>query len=260
MERRVKVGIFDSGVGGLTVLGACLKEISGADFYYFGDNARAPYGGRGEGEITAFVREAMRRFERLGVDAAVLACNTATTVCIGKMREEFAFPIIGTEPAIREAARECSEALVLATPRTAESARLRSLIESSACRFHVIPCEGLAGAIEAYLTCGENLSISVHLTVPEGISYDGAVLGCTHYIFFQKEIEQILGVKAYHGNRGVARRLKQVLSAGNLVPRNANICFEKKVKEKGENRVFFIGKARFLNQKVFETNIRFKCS
>ncbi len=259
MERRLKVGVFDSGVGGLTVLGACLKEISGVDFYYFGDNTRAPYGERGEGEITAFVREAMGRFERLGVDAAVIACNTATTVCIGKMREEFAFPIIGTEPAIGEAARECSEALVLATPRTAESDRLRSLIESfPACRFHVIPCEGSAGEIEAHLTRGGNPSIFVHFSVPEGICYDGAVLGCTHYIFFQKEIERILRVKTYHGNRGVARRLKEVLSAGNSVPKNSNICFEKKVKETGGNRVFFVGKTRFLNRKVFEANIRFK--
>lgn len=261
MGRCQRVGVFDSGVGGLTTLAACLHENPQAEFYYLGDNEHAPYGNKSEEEIASLVRGAMTQFREMGVDAAVLACNTATTVCIREMRKEFSFPVIGTEPAVSLAAAHCREALVLATPRTARSDRLRKLIEEApSCRFTVLPCEGLAGEIEAYLTGVGNSSTSIHLPDFGGISYDGAVLGCTHYVFFEKEIEQILGCKTFNGNRGVARRLKSVLSAGMDVHENTNICFEKKVKENGEKRVFFVGKSRFVNQRVFELNICFRNS
>ena len=232
-----RVGVFDSGIGGLTVLSACQRRLPAAEFYYLGDNGNAPYGNRSEEEITSLVRVALRQFAALGVDAVVLACNTATSVCAEEMRREFSFPIIGVEPAVRPAARACRSALVLCTSRTAEGSRLRALIEKNpGCSFNVAPAPTLAGAIERSLVYGAPLTLSDHL--PRGgmttdgtndhsralgalttvgnsdHSFDGVVLGCTHYIFFRREIARFYGIPVYDGNEGTAKRLENILTRG----------------------------------------------
>ncbi len=260
-----RIGVFDSGVGGLTVLKECFSLLPEAEYFYLGDNARAPYGNREEGEICAFVREALRAFEGIGVDIAVLACNTATAVCIDCMRREFSFPIVGTEPAIRPAARECGRALVLATVRTAESARLKRLIESSpSCRFTVLPCPDLAGEIERAVGERGGDGRSVHFPPIGGKRYDGVVLGCTHYVFFREQIAAFYGCKTYDGNRGVAETVADRLNLGTadhrktpLFPKNQNICFEKYLKEMAKKRVHFLGNAKEYNDSIFFSNICF---
>ena len=125
------IGFFDSGVGGLTVLSACLEKLSASGVFrpvlYYGDNARAPYGGREEGEIAAFAEEAFSLFDDLRVSAAVIACNTVTAVCAERLRRKYPFPVVGAEPAVRPAARAGGEIFVLVTPATAKSVRLLSL-------------------------------------------------------------------------------------------------------------------------------------
>lgn len=261
-ENLPKVGIFDSGVGGLTVLMECFCRYPAAEYYYLGDNERAPYGNRSKGEICSFVREAMKTFASLGVDAAVLACNTATAVCIEEMRREFSFPIIGTEPAVRLAARECKSALVLATVQTAASERLFSLLRaSSSCEFTVLPCPHLAAEIELALHGGGGIGNSVHFPSVGGRKFDGVVLGCTHYVFFKDKIAAFYGCKTFDGNRGVAEELNRRIKIGNFVHgvlgENQNICFEKKMKILAKKRVFFLGKCRDLNRNIFFTNICF---
>lgn len=267
MGRKVRVGIFDSGVGGLTVLGECLRKLPDCLFYYIGDNAHAPYGSRAKEEIERFVFAALRRFVRLRVDAAVLACNTATAVCAEEARAAFAFPVIGMEPAVRPAALQCGRVLVLATPVTAESERLRRLVArypETAFTVHALP--DLAGAIERALTRGERLTISDHL--PKG-EYDGVVLGCTHYVFFRDEIARFYGCKVFDGGEGTANRLQSVLSRrlrisdfgtdDHLRPeQNPNICFTKNCKRMAKKGVFFLGNSHKINESVFFTNICFK--
>ena len=249
-ENRPKVGIFDSGVGGLTVLRECFLRCPTAEYYYLGDNERAPYGNRSKDEICSFVREGMKTFETLGVDIAVLACNTATAVCIEEMRREFSFPIIGTEPAVRLAAQ------------TAKSERLYSLLRaSSSCEFTVLPCPHLAGEIELALGGKEGIGNSVHFPSVPGKKFDGVVLGCTHYVFFKHKIAAFYGCKTYDGNRGVAEELARGLKLGNFVHAfsegNQNICFEKKVKILAKKGVIFVGKSREFNQSIFFSNICF---
>ena len=82
MAQRVCIGVFDSGAGGLGVLFECLRLSHGVRYFYLSDEAHAPYGSRTEQEIASYVREGLRIFEALGVDAAVLACNTATAACV----------------------------------------------------------------------------------------------------------------------------------------------------------------------------------
>ena len=104
MKKIVRVGIFDSGVGGLTVLAECVRKLPDCLFYYMGDNLHAPYGSLPPDLIAHYVFAALRRFARLGTDAVILACNTATAVCAERARAAFPFPVIGMEPAVRPAA------------------------------------------------------------------------------------------------------------------------------------------------------------
>ncbi len=249
------VGVFDSGVGGLTVLKECFLRLPQAGFYYFGDNARAPYGNRREEEIVSFVREALLRFEALKVDAVVLACNTATAVCIDLMRREFSFPLIGTEPAVRPAAGRCKRAVLLSTVRTASSRRLTELIQGEAeCAFTVLPCPTLAEGIERALILGEPLLLSEHL---RRVECDGVVLGCTHYVFVREEIGEYFHAPVFDGNRGVAKRLAAVLSRLQKGPAwsentETNTCLQQIWSPNGARRVIFLGKSGKINEKIFE--------
>ena len=171
------------------------------------------------------------------------------------------------EPAVRPAAEVCRRVLVLATPLTAGSDRLRALVgRFPQTDFTVCPLPGLAGAIERSLARGESLTISDHL--PKG-QYDGVVLGCTHYVFFRDEIARFYGCRTFDGGVGTANRLQSVLSHrfpsmdfgtdDHARPKqNPNICFNKKCKEMPKKGVIFLGKSRKINKSVYYTNICFK--
>lgn len=266
-----KVGVFDSGIGGLTVLKECEKLLPQVRFYYLGDNANAPYGEKSKGEIMRLVRAAFLRFSDLEVDAAVLACNTATAVCADKLRREFSFPIVGMEPAVRPAALRCRRALVLCTPRTAESKRLTSLIKRfPQCEFTVCGCSDLAGEIERRQGELEKIRLEDHLPIGE---FDGVVLGCTHYVFLKERIGKFYGVPVFDGNEGAARRLRALLGKDcekNLgdtttfsdylgicdhFPNNTNNCSEntrKMEKKRGNSGVLFLGTAKNANKNAYK--------
>ena len=205
MAQRVSIGIFDSGAGGLGVLFECLRLSHGVRYFYLADEAHAPYGSRTEQEIASYVREGLQIFGALGVDAAVLACNTATAACVEEMRRAFPFPVVGTEPAVRLAERAgCKHALVLVTPRTAQCARFRALLAREKERFTVFSPPRLASAVERFVTEGERFPLSDHL--PRG-TFDTVVLGCTHYTLVKDEIAAFYASPVFDGNPGTARRV-----------------------------------------------------
>ena len=266
----MRVGVFDSGIGGLTVLDACVRLNPACTFYYFGDNGRAPYGSRPSAEITSFVREALDRFKKLNVDVAVLACNTATAVCADILRAEYPFPIIGMEPAVKPAAEACERVLVLATPRTAESARLHALLKRFPNRqFTVHAAEGLAAAVEEKFLRGKPLELNKFL--PQG-SFDGVVLGCTHYSFLRAEISAFYDAPVFDGASGTAKRLnflllKEAKRGGKRrgakwigtdnhrrFLANPNNCFSKKQNKMGKIEVIFLGKYKKANKYLFQKN------
>ncbi len=255
----LRVGIFDSGVGGLNVLRACLSLAPDATYFYYGDNLRAPYGERGAEEIVRFVREGLRALGACGVDVAVLACNTASAVCLDRMRSEFPFPVVGMEPAVKSAAGECSDVLVLATRRTAESERLRRLIARfPACRFTVCPADGLAGAIEGSLGRGEGFDVARFL--PDG-RFDGVVLGCTHYVWVAPRIAAHYGCKVYDGIMGTAKRAVSMKKAGTDDHSDAlqktNNCLSQNADNSREKGVIFLGSGKKINEFVYNSNICF---
>ncbi len=206
------VAFFDSGVGGLTVMATCRRLLPALPFYYYGDNGRAPYGNRTPAQILRYVTRVFDKFEKRKVAAAVLACNTATAVCVEKLRKRYSFPIIGTEPAVHLAAKNGGEIFVLSTRATYESPRYQALCKRAEerypnARIHLYPCDNLAGEIERRL--GEKgVDFTAHL--PRG-SPDIVVLGCTHYPYIREQIEGFYGCKVVDGNEGIARRLKEIL-------------------------------------------------
>ena len=251
MKKRIRVGVFDSGIGGLTVLSECIRRAPYAEYYYLGDNRRAPYGNRSEEEVLAFTREALLTLKKKKADAVVIACNTATAIAADAMRKEFTFPVVGVEPAVKPAA--CLKSvLVLATERTVNSARVKMLLSRFPdCEFHLFACRELAGSVEKYFTEGEPFLLSAHL--PKG-KYDGVVLGCTHYSFFAKQISEFYSAPVYDGNEGVAKKLVQILgsqmlgkTAHSMTTQNPNNCFSFSAK-KG---VKFLGKCRKINKTIF---------
>lgn len=206
------VAFFDSGIGGLTVLSACQKGQGEETFYYYGDNQHAPYGNLPPKKIRRYVFRAFRQFEKLRVKAAVIACNTATAVCVEDLRKKFSFPIIGAEPAVCSAAAKGGKVLVLATRATCKSERFLALCERaeklfSEAKICIRVCDGLAGAIECNLG-RRDYDYTPHLPKEDA---DAVVLGCTHYIYIVGEIERFYRCPIFDGNEGIARRLFSIL-------------------------------------------------
>ena len=257
------IGFFDSGIGGLTLLSECAALLPGEKFVYLGDNARAPYGGRPEGEIRAFAAEAFGALSAYPLKAAVIACNTVTADAADRLRAVYPFPIVGVEPAVRPALLSgARRVLVLATKATLSSPRFAALCASCGGEGRVAAYapDGLAGDIEKNIFRKGKVDLSSHL--PE-VPCDAVVLGCTHYIFLKREIGDFYGCRVFDGNAGAARRLASLLvseretgvflqNAGTADHRTikTNIC-SKKCKKSPKKSVVFLGKAKNKNKKVY---------
>ena len=245
-KKRSGVAFFDSGIGGLTVLYECIRRGIGQPIYYYGDNEYAPYGNKSREEIRARVYSAFETFDKLNVQAAVIACNTATAVCVDALRERYDFPIVGAEPAVFTAAKHGGEVLVLTTRATYESGRFRALCQrveqsyQNAC-VRLCPCDGLAGAIETHLFEKE-YDFSAFLPVGQPAS---VVLGCTHYIYLKEYVENFYGCKAYDGNEGMARRLENLLGVQTRKGRDSQPLVT-------PAQITFLGACSGYNKRIYE--------
>lgn len=236
--------VFDSGVGGLTVLRALTRRCPGERFGYFGDNANAPYGSRAREEIEELVFAAFGRLSRMPLKAAVVACNTATALCVDRLRASFPFPVVGVEPAVRPAARLGGRALLLATRATLASARVKALLARTGGAVDVFCPEELAGEIERHIFDLSAAGVEACLAgVPRGV-YDACVLGCTHYVFVAERISAALGCPVFDGNAGTADHLAHIV----------NIC-SKNMSETCKIEPIFMGEARKHNKKVYQALI-----
>ncbi|MBQ3221213.1 MAG: aspartate/glutamate racemase family protein [Clostridia bacterium] len=249
------IAFFDSGIGGLTVLAECCRQIKGGVFYYYGDNGRAPYGNLPAQTIREYLEEAFSLFESLHVREAVLACNTATAVCVESLRARYSFPVIGTEPAIFPAAKNGGEIFVLATNATCQSDRFQKLCARARERYphaniSAFACPRLAGEIESRLL---DFNFDYSKFLPQGTP-DGVVLGCTHYIYIKERVRRFYGCEVYDGNAGVAKRLKTSLATTPdafrplLTPSLENGAFLSFC----GSRIYFLGEQKTVNLRVFE--------
>ena len=207
------VGVFDSGVGGISVLKELVKEVPDENYLFFGDSLHAPYGEKTPGEIRKLTMKGIDRLAEAGVKAIVIACNTATSAAAAEVRQKYQphLPVIGIEPAIKPAAEACphGKILVMATPATLKLenyARLSGRLAGEA-EFIPVMCCGLAGRIEK-----GNLDAPDLTDMLEGFigkyrgKVDAVVLGCTHYPFIKNQIRRVLGdVRFFDGGAGTAR-------------------------------------------------------
>ncbi|MFT4241742.1 MAG: glutamate racemase [Acidovorax sp.] len=231
------IGVFDSGVGGLSVLRALRAELPHERFVYLADSAHAPYGERGDAYVAARTHAITRYLrERHHIKALVVACNTATAAAIHEVRGSHPdLPLVGLEPALKPAlaATRTGHVGVIGTRGTLTSAKFARLLASldGHVRFTVQPCDGLAHAIERSVAqpvdaketetealCERYIhAMGAFGTGPGQI--DTLVLGCTHYVFVEPELRALVGPDVYFMETGepVARQTRRLLEGAGLL-------------------------------------------
>ena len=223
----MQIGLFDSGIGGLTVLYEAQKQLPNEDYIYYADTVNVPYGEKTKDEVARFVFDAVTFIINQGVKAVVIACNTATSAAVEPLRAKYDLPIIGMEPAVKPAVKIGRNAnkrvIVTATPMTLKEEKLHNLIERSDSSdiVDLLPLPGLvrfaekldfnSAAVKSYLQ--EQFE-------PYNLdAYEAVVLGCTHFIYYRDVLKNLLpsGVELIDGNQGTVRQLKRVLEEKNLL-------------------------------------------
>lgn len=216
-----RIGLFDSGVGGLSILAAVRRELPQAGLHYVADSAWAPYGELATPVIQARALRIARHLAEAGAQVIVVACNTATAAAIATLREQLApRPVVGVEPGLRPAlaASRHGRVGVMATRSTLASERFRALIEREAAgrTVQLQACVGLADAIEAGDLDDPALQalIERHAQPLRAAGVDTVALGCTHYPFVRDAIERALGpgVQVIDTAAAVAAQVARVLA------------------------------------------------
>ena len=220
------IAVFDSGVGGLSVLRELIRVLPEENFLYFGDSKNAPYGDKSTQEIRALtMRHAQELFSR-GIKALVVACNTATSAAIVELRAQYPDKIIiGIEPALKLAVTHYPQGriLVMATEATLRERKFAALMErfGQHCDSVKCPCPGLVEFVER----GELKGVAVEAALKEELNGclartpDAVVLGCTHYPFLRGAIRAVVGEtpEILDGADGTAKETKRRLSEAGLL-------------------------------------------
>jgi glutamate racemase len=197
------IGVFDSGLGGLSVLAALVDALPQADFSYYADTAHVPYGNKSEEQIQGRVLAIGEHLVSHGCSLLVVACNTATASAVQALRTAHpGIPVVGVEPGIKPAAQasKSGRIAVLATESTANSQRLKRLIRDHAGHVEVLiePCPGWATHVEMLELDDPGLAADVRARVEPLLDHgvDRIVLGCTHYSFLAPLLNQVIATRA----------------------------------------------------------------
>ena len=217
------IGVFDSGLGGLSVLAAIARACPRADLTYLADTAHVPYGNKDDDFIRGRVTGIGRHLVEQGCDMIVAACNTATAAAVQALRAELhGIPVVGVEPGVKPAAQSSvtRRIAVLATESTARSDRLARLIgeHSQGVHVHVEPCPGWATRVETLHLDGPAFAAEVRAKVEPLLDAgaDRLVLGCTHYSFLVPVLAPIVAGRAELVDvaEAVARQVVRLAGAG----------------------------------------------
>ncbi len=215
MANKHKIGVFDSGIGGLSVVKAIQNELPDLEIVYKDDKKHVPYGLRDVNEIHGFVRPIFQEFVDEGCQAIVIACNTVTTNLITELRHEFKLPMVGLEPAVRAAAvmTKSKTIAVCATPRTLASKRYKWLKQEFTKGMVVLEpdCSDWAMMIENDSVERDKVAKITNQAIKQGA--DVIVLGCTHYHWIEEIIKDIAKgrAKIIQPEKPVIEQLKRVL-------------------------------------------------
>ncbi|HMN20989.1 MAG TPA: glutamate racemase [Ottowia sp.] len=233
------VGVFDSGIGGLSVLRALQAELPHERFVYLADTAHAPYGERGDAFVAARTHAIADHLQAVhGIKALVVACNTATAAAIHELRARHpALPVVGVEPALKPAvtATRTGRIGVMATRGTLASAKFGRLLASlqGQAEFLIQPCPGLALAIEGLVASDVDAAAQaarVEALCADAVAalgsfgdapgqIDTLVLGCTHYVFAEPVLRRLVGpaVQLVETGAPVARQARRLLAQAGLL-------------------------------------------
>ncbi len=218
---QASIGVFDSGVGGLTILSALREELPHEHYIYIGDTAHCPYGVRSDAEITALTTNACRFLIEQGVKLIVIACNTASQAALSALRTTFALPFVGVVPAVKPAAQATKRGRigVAATNQAVKAAYLRHLIDNFAngIQVYAVGCPELVTLVERGELDGPEVEETLcHALFPLlSQDIDVIVLGCTHFPAMRPAIERVAGshVRIIDSGKAIARRTHAVLEA-----------------------------------------------
>lgn len=249
----MRVGIFDSGIGGLSVLHQALHRIPEAEFIYYADEEHVPYGEKTEKQIKGYIDEIIKFMLKKQVDAIVIACNTATSVATKEYRSRFPVPIIGMEPAVKQAVELYEHLpgriLVAATPVTIAGDKLHHLLEQVD-REDKVDLAALPGLVRfAEKGDFETEEIMEYLTrelkrYPLH-EYKAFVLGCTHFNYFMSYYKRIFpeNIKFVDGNEGTIRQLLRKIGYTWEESRNALTDTAPYIEDVGRVSFYFSGKS-----------------
>ncbi|WP_373230998.1 glutamate racemase [Cohnella sp.] len=217
----MRIGFFDSGIGGLTVLAESLRRLPAVDYLYMADTLHVPYGTKSRDDVKAYILETVGMMMREGIDALVVACNTATSIAVEELRNLYSVPIIGMEPAVKPAVEmnlaTGKRVLVFATPLTLRQPKYYALVSR-------VDGGGIVDSLPMpeLVTYCENLQFDKAIVgeyfrsklAPYDLDQYGIiVLGCTHYPFYTNILREILPqhIQIVDGNVGTVKRLAALL-------------------------------------------------
>lgn len=218
------IGVFDSGLGGISVVRDIGRLLPNENIIYIGDNLNNPYGTKSKDEILKITLDVVDRLISMNVKAVLIACNTATSAAVRILREKYDIPIIGMEPAIKPAVMENKGGTigVLATVSTLKEKKFQNNMEKfkDISNIYKIPTQELVELVENNIFSGDQINrvLDKHFYEYRDIRFDAIVLGCTHFIFLKDSISDYFkGIKIYDGNYGTVNRLKDVLISYNIL-------------------------------------------
>lgn len=224
----LKIGFYDSGIGGLSVLETALKQLPDEQFIYYADTDNVPYGEKSNEEILNYAENAVKFMIENGAKAVVIACNTATSVAAKFLREKYSVPIIGMEPAVKPAVeiKNHKKILVSATAVTIREKKLKDLI-SRIDKNHDTELVSLGGLVK-FAEKGTFDSAEIEKYLTETLSsfelnkFSAIVLGCTHFNYFKDTLRKILPseIVFVDGINGTVKQLKKVLEQNGLLENN----------------------------------------
>jgi glutamate racemase len=216
--------VFDSGVGGLTVLNECFKALPHENYIYYADVQNVPYGNKDRELVKSYILKAIAVIAKEPLKALVMACNTATSLVIDQLRDTYDFPIIGMEPAVRPALQrhQNGRVLVLATELTLQEHKYQNLVDQLGRSDEIdeLALPELVEAAEEFNFHDDKLSINIaqKLKKFDLNAIHTVVLGCTHYVYFYPLLKSILPahIQLIDGNKGTVNRLKSLIVPNNI--------------------------------------------
>lgn len=219
----MKIGFFDSGIGGITVLNEALKMLPNEEYVYYADSINAPYGIKPKEVVKKYIYNVVQFLISKNVDVLVIACNTATSIAVKELRQVYDIPIIGMEPAVKYAVEhnENKRILVTATDLTLKEEKFKSLVErvDSDSKVDSLALPKLVEYAEDFIFEKDKIVnyLREQLEPFDLNEYGSIVLGCTHFPFYRKYFREILPehIRIVDGNVGTVRHLKDILERSN---------------------------------------------